>query len=229
MSRAMKNMFLWIAWLIFTLMGVCMFIYSLSPFVRESMVQYAHVSIQGIPLPWLQWCGAAILIISLLALWSEIRASRRSPSLCYSTAEGEVVIALSTLDRFITQVLRKCTGIARAKVTTEKDHRKVNVFARVRLDGEQTVATSVSEAQVEVRRRVQAIFGLDLLRDIHIEVMHVNEPRETSHRPGLLPWQRDADDISNKDNSQDTDETYESSDTVTDDNDDGRQDEELPV
>jgi hypothetical protein len=74
-------------------------------------------------------------------------------------------------------IIKAYEPVNHASVTTEEDHKKVNVIARVYLNDNQPVASVVTELQLAVRKRVHEAFGLDLLRDIRIEVARLTAGR----------------------------------------------------
>ena len=188
MMAYLRSLLLWVLWLIAAVSAVMIYLVSFSPVIRDGLIEWFNHPAPELIIGFGQVASTCIIIIVLLSLWCEIRLRRRVEELRYSTAEGEIIIALATIDRFIADVISRSASVKHVTVDTEKDDRKVNVHARVKLDSSRTVAAAVTDMQTAVRRDVQAIFGLDLLRDIHIEVARVTPAREESR--GLLSWNR---------------------------------------
>lgn len=173
MARYIRQLVLWLMWLIMFSVSVTFLACIVLPALREDVPFAQYISPHMYASLPVYYAAMGVVVLCLLAVWAHIRVQRCVPALHYATAEGDVVIALHTLNRFITHVLRSTKGIARAQVRTKKDARKVTVWAHVKLDGTESVVSSVARAQSQVRTRTHAAFGLDILRDIHIEVNRV--------------------------------------------------------
>jgi len=130
----------------------------------------------------IQSFATLLLIIGLIGLFAKIRLSRNSSRLVYNTAEGQIVIEASSISRFILEILKNFDGVRNSFVSTKKDARKVNVSARVQLTDERPVAALVADLQLTIRQRMREAFGLDLLRDIRIEVTRVVSPKYNFRR-----------------------------------------------
>ena len=118
-----------------------------------------------------------LILIPLIVLLAKLRTRKKDEPLVYHTAEGPVVIETATLNNFVKAIIKAYEPVNHASVTTEEDHKKVNVIARVYLNDNQPVASVVTELQLAVRKRVDEAFGLDLLRDIRIEVARLTAGR----------------------------------------------------
>ncbi len=118
-----------------------------------------------------------LILIPLIVLLAKLRTRKKDEPLVYHTAEGPVVIETATLNNFVKAIIKAYEPVNHASVTTEEDHKKVNVIARVYLNDNQPVASVVTELQLAVRKRVHEAFGLDLLRDIRIEVARLTAGR----------------------------------------------------
>ncbi len=130
----------------------------------------------------IQSFAALLLIIGLLGLLAKIRLNRNRTRLVYNTAEGLIIIEAVSISKFISEILKNFDGVRNSFVSTKKDGRKVNVTARVQLTDERPVAALVADLQLTIRRRMREAFGLDVLRDIRIEVSRVVSPRYNFRR-----------------------------------------------
>ena len=133
------------------------------------------------------YIAAGVVIIALATAWAEQRrAVRRVTGLMFNTPEGQVLIGLETISNFIERLLRSHGGVRGVAVRTARDERKVNVTARIRVTDQRPVVALVAELQQAVRSRAQETFGVDLIRDIRIEIAQVIPTRPASQR--LLSW-----------------------------------------
>ena len=162
-----------ILWVLATTAGLASYgmFYSM-PF-RARVLSWLHENAGGGADNVLQIVATCLICLALLALLAGLRLCRKQAPLTYHTAEGPVVIEPATLNRFIVGLVNAYEGVRYATIKTVKDDRKVNVIARVYLNDSHPVAALVADIQLGVRQRVLEAFGLDLLRDIRIEVARV--------------------------------------------------------
>lgn len=163
-------------WTITFLSGVIMFALSFNSSLRTFFFDKFSQKTNYDSNLLIQSFGAILIIIVLTSLLSKIRLSKNKTQLVYNTAEGQIVIAASSISRFILDILKGFEGVKHSQVSTKKDARKVNVFAKIQVTDEQPVASLVADLQLIIRQRMRKAFGLDLLRDIKIEVTKVVSP-----------------------------------------------------
>ncbi len=169
-------------WAITSLSGVIIFTLSANSDLREFFWDTFLQKINYNSNLLIQSFAALLIIIVLIGLWAKIRLSRNSSRLVYNTAEGQIIIEASSISRFILEILKNFDGVRHSFVYTKKDARKVNVSARVQVTDEQPVAALVADLQLTIRQRMRKAFGLDLLRDIKIEVTRVVSPQHNFRR-----------------------------------------------
>ena len=182
MWRLILKLCNFLIWTITSLSGLILFALYSNPSLREfflnTFLQRTNYNYSLL----IQNFAALLIIIVLISLLAKIRLSRNSSQLIYSTAEGQIVIESSSISRFILEILKNFNGVRHSFVSTKKDNRKVNVSARIQVTDEQPVASLVADLQLTIRQRMRKAFGLDLLRDIRIEVTRVVSPQHNFRR-----------------------------------------------
>ena len=169
-------------WAITSLSGVIIFVLSANSDLRKVILEAFLKNVNYSSELLIQVFAALLIIIVLISLLAKIRLSRNSSQLVYNTAEGQIVIEATSISRFILEILKDFDGVRHSFVYTKKDARKVNVSARVQVTDEQPVAALVADLQLTIRQRMRKAFGLDLLRDIRIEVTRVVSPQHNFRR-----------------------------------------------
>lgn len=140
---------------------------------------------------WLLAAAVSLLVVALMTAWVKLALLRRPPPvLTFNTVEGTVCIATATVARFVREVIKSGRGVVQAHVDTAVEGRKMSVTACVRFTDEQSVTQLATEAQRAVRRRVQDVFGCDLIQEIRIEVVGVDINRDKPRR--MLSWRAQA-------------------------------------
>ena len=169
-------------WAITSLSGVIIFTFSANANLRKYFFDEFLQKINYDSNLLIQSFAAFLIIIVLISLLAKIRLSRNRSQLIYNTAEGQIVIETTSISKFILEILKDFDSVRNSVVTTKKDARKVNVSARVQVTDEQPVAALVADLQLTIRQRMLKTFGLDLLRDIRIEVTRVVSPQHNFRR-----------------------------------------------
>jgi len=162
--------------------GIVLYVLFLKPELKEHFTKIFSDKLHGADIYFSQIFATILIVIPLLILLAKLRAKKNEEPLVYHTAEGPVVIEAATLSNFVKSVIKSYEPVNRATVRTEADNKKVNVIARVFLNDNQPVAAVVSELQIAVRRRVHKAFGIDLLRDIRIEVARLTATKSRSQK-----------------------------------------------
>jgi len=175
-------------WSITSLSGVIIFALYSNPTLKEYFLNTFLQKINYNSNLLIQSFAALLIIIVLIGLFAKLRLSRNSSQLVYNTAEGQIVIEATSISKFVLEILKDFDGVRNSFVFTKKDARKVNVSARVQVTDEQPVAALVADLQLTIRQRMLKTFGLDLLRDIRIEVTRVVSPQHNFRR--LLSFHR---------------------------------------
>ena len=184
--KALSRCGFWLCWLLAFWLGSATYLLAVCPALRNSL---AHGLLENIPAYRVEtaYIAAGVVIIALATAWAEQRrAVRRVTGLMFNTPEGQVLIGLETISNFIERLLRSHGGVRGVAVRTARDERKVNVTARIRVTDQRPVVALVAELQQAVRSRAQETFGVDLIRDIRIEIAQVIPTRPASQR--LLSW-----------------------------------------
>ena len=171
-----------IIWAIASLSGLIIFALSYDSALKKFVIVTFSEKVDYNSDLLLQAFAAILLIISLIGLLAKIKLSRNSSRLVYNTAEGQIIIEASSISKFVLEILKSYDGVKNSFVTTKRDARKVNVSARVQLTDERPVAALVAELQLTIRQKMREAFGLDLLRDIKINVTRVISPRHNFRR-----------------------------------------------
>ena len=169
-------------WTISLLSGVIIFTVSSNTNLRKYFFDTILQKINYDSNLLIQAFAAFLIIIILLSLLAKIRLSKNKSQLIYNTAEGQIVIETTSISKFILEILKDFDGVKSSVVNTKKDARKVNVSAKVQITDDQPVATLVADLQLAIRQRMLKTFGLDLLRDIRIEVTRVVSPQHNFRR-----------------------------------------------
>ena len=159
-----------ILWVVSVTLGVAIYTVHLYPPLKEQFINYLPKTEAAVGDMGIRTIATFLLFVPLLALLARLRSRKKREPMVYHTAEGPVVIESATLSRFVKSVIKAYDEVNLATVRTAEDNRKINIIARVYLNDTRPVAAVVAEIQLAVRRRVQEAFGLDLLRDIRIEV-----------------------------------------------------------
>ncbi len=166
--------------------GIGVYLCLLSPSLRHAFERFAGNVFALHPVP-VHLAATALLLIVLLVVWAQLFLHRlHGRALVISTTEGSVRISAAMLSRFVRYVIQGCDGVRNVSVQTVPDRRKMSVIASVAVCAHTPVSIVAGRLQQHVRRRVLDVFGVDLLRDIRIEItgvaMDENAPR------GLLAW-----------------------------------------
>ena len=169
-------------WAITSLSGVIIFSLSVNPSLKEFFLKTFLQKISYNSNLLIQSFAALLIIIVLISLLAKIRLSKNKSQLVYNTAEGQIVIETTSISKFILEILKDFDSVRNSFVNTKKDARKVNVSARIQVTDEQPVAALVADLQLTIRQRMLKTFGLDLLRDIRIEVTRVVSPQHNFRR-----------------------------------------------
>ncbi len=188
MWRFLLNLCNTLLWIMVSLSGVIMFSLSVNSSLKEFFLKTFLQKINYNSNLLIQSFAALLIIIVLMSLLAKIRLSRNKSQLVYNTAEGQIVIETTSISKFILEILKDFDSVRNSFVNTKKDARKVNVSARVQVTDEQPVAALVADLQLTIRQRMLKTFGLDLLRDIRIEVTRVVSPQHNFRR--LLSFHR---------------------------------------
>ena len=174
MWKAISKFLVFILWFMSLCTGIILYVLNLRPELKNHFIgNFSHTQ-AGLESYDVRIIATILIIIPLILLLAKLRSKKPEEPLVYNTAEGPVVIESATLSDFVKSVIKSYEPVNHATVKTEPDNKKVNVIARVYLNDNQPVATVVSELQVAVRRRVHKAFGIDLLRDIRIEVARLS-------------------------------------------------------
>jgi len=166
-----------ILWILSLWIGIGLYAIEINPTFKEHIFSCVSKVEFLIGTSNLRVIATVLILVPLVILFAKLRSRKKEEPLVYHTAEGPVVIETATLSNFVRLVIKAYDPVNHATVKTEEDHKKVNVIARVYLNDNQPVAAVVAELQIAVRRRVQEAFGLDLLRDIRIEVARLTSAR----------------------------------------------------
>ena len=203
MWKAISNFFVFILWLISLSTGIILYVLNLKPELKSHFIGNFSQTKAGLESFDIRIIATVLIIIPLILLLAKLRSKKIVEPLVYNTAEGPVVIEAATLSDFVKSVIKSYEPVNHATVRTEPDNKKVNVIARVYLNDNQPVASVVSELQLAVRRRVHKAFGIDLLRDIRIEVARLSL---TKHRErNLLTHNKDEKDDDTNNNVEKAD------------------------
>jgi|GEM_PF-5669806 len=166
--------------------GVLVYLCMLSTSVRDAAEHFAaHAfTVHYVPL---HLAATALLLLVLVIAWAGLCLHRmHSRALLINTTEGTVRISAAMLSRFIKHVIQGCDGVRTVSVQTIPDRRKMTVIASVAVCGQTPVSILAGRLQHHVRRRVVDVFGVDLLRDIRIDITGVAMDDDAPR--GLLPW-----------------------------------------
>jgi len=166
-----------ILWIFSIGVGIVLYALNLYPSLEEHFNSYIIEIEKVAGGDSIRIVATILILIPLIVLLAKLRTRKKDEPLVYHTAEGPVVIETATLNNFVKAIIKAYEPVNHASVTTEEDHKKVNVIARVYLNDNQPVASVVTELQLAVRKRVHEAFGLDLLRDIRIEVARLTAGR----------------------------------------------------
>jgi len=177
MWKAISKICYLILWIFSLGIGIGLYAIDVYPTLKDHLFTYISKAELAIGTSNLRVVATILILISLIALLAKLRSRKKTEPLVYHTAEGPVVIETTTLNNFVKSVIKSYKPVNHASVTTEEDHKKVNVIARVYLNDDQPVASVVAELQLAVRSSVREAFGLDLLRDIRIEVARLTAGR----------------------------------------------------
>ncbi len=177
MWKAISKLCYLILWISSIGVGVVLYTLNIYPSLKEHLTGYIIEIEKVTGGDSIRVVATVLILIPLIALFSKLRSRKKVEPLVYHTAEGPVVIEMGTLNNFVKAIIKAYKPVNHASVTTEEDHKKVNVIARVYLNDDQPVASVVTELQLAVRKRVHEAFGLDLLRDIRIEVARLTARR----------------------------------------------------
>lgn len=166
--------------------GVLVYLAMLSPALQHTLEQFAARAFTVYTVP-LHLTATLLLLLVLIIAWTSLYLHRlHSRALLINTTEGSVRISAPMLSRFIKHVVQGCDGVRSVRVQTIPDRRKMTVIASVTVCGQTPVSIIAGRLQHHVRQRVVDVFGVDLLRDIRVDIAGVatddNAPR------GLLPW-----------------------------------------
>ncbi|MCX7847207.1 MAG: alkaline shock response membrane anchor protein AmaP [bacterium] len=165
--------------------GVGMYLCMLSERVRSAASSFVARAVSS-PSLGLHVAATVLLVVVLLMLWSALGLYRlRRRALLINTTEGSVRLSAPMLSRFVKHVVQGCEGVRTVQVDTIPDRRKMTVIASVSVVGQTPVSILAGRLQQQVRRRVIEVFGVDLLREIRVDITHVavdEKPRS------LLPW-----------------------------------------
>lgn len=165
--------------------GVGIYVCLLSGRARELVNKYSAEMFTAHAVT-LHAVATVLLIIVLVMLWAALglrRARRRA--LLINTTEGSVRLSAPMVSRFVRHVVQGCEGVRSARVEAIADRRKMTVIASVSVGGQTPVSILAGRLQQQVRRRVIEVFGVDLLREVRVEITHV----ATEEQPrALLPW-----------------------------------------
>ncbi|MCK5851978.1 alkaline shock response membrane anchor protein AmaP [bacterium] len=177
MWKAVSKICYLILWIFSLGIGIGLYVIDIYPSFKEYLFNYISKAELAIGTSSLRVLATILILIPLVALFAKMRSKKKIEPLVYHTAEGPVVIETTTLNNFVKSVIKAYEPVNHASVTTEEDHKKVNVIARVYLNDNQPVASVVAELQLAIRSSVREAFGLDLLRDIRIEVARLTAGR----------------------------------------------------
>jgi len=177
MWKAISKICYLILWISSIVTGVILYAQNLYPSLQEHFNKYIIEIEKIIGGDSIRVAATLLILVPLIALLAKLRSRKKDEPLVYHTAEGPVVIETATLNNFVKAIIKAYKPVNHASVTTKEDHKKVNVIARVYLNDNQPVASVVTELQLAVRKRVHEAFGLDLLRDIRIEVARLTAGR----------------------------------------------------
>ncbi|GEM_PF-2565829 len=178
MWKAISKFCYLILWFLSIGIGIVLYVLNIFPSLKTHFNSYILEVEKIIKSDDIRIVATILILVPLIALFAKLRSRKRKiEPLIYHTAEGPVVIETATLSNFVKSVIKAYKPVNHASVTTEEDHKKVNVIARVYLNDNQPVASVVAELQLAVRRSVREAFGLDLLRDIRIEVARLTAGR----------------------------------------------------
>lgn len=138
--------------------------------------------------------GSAVLLLCIaLLLIAMIRLrSRRTQAACLDVpmTDGVIRISSDTVARLVRGVAIAGGDVSNACVTTRRAGRKIDIFLRVTLTDETPVALRASLLQASIRQRIRDVFGVDIVRDVTIEIAGVEQ--RSRRGPRLLGWHADA-------------------------------------
>ena len=177
MWKAVSKICYLILWFLSMGIGIGLYVLNIFPSFKNHFDNYVLEIEKVVKNDDIRIFATLLIIVPLVALYAKLRSKKKVEPLVYHTAEGPVVIETTTLNNFVKSVIKAYKPVNHASVTTVEDHKKVNVIARVYLNDNQPVASVVAELQLAVRKSVREAFGLDLLRDIRIEVARLTAGR----------------------------------------------------
>ena len=164
-----KKLLFFLAWLGIFCIGIFNIIYLVLP----SLIT-RYISITSFMLE------TAILVLSvlyvLLAVYKLLTKFERNKDYQVETPNGTVVIAASTINKYVVEVLQKNFPVQSTKVRSYNKRSGILIDAKMDMVLSKNVADSIQEVQTKITEEVQDKLGIQIKKiKVHLSNMAVKE------------------------------------------------------
>ena len=164
-----KKLLFFLAWLGIFCIGIFNIIYLVLPCLITRYISISSFMLE-----------TAILVLSvlyvLLAVYKLLTKFERNKDYQVETPNGTVVIAASTINKYVVEVLQKTFPVQSTKVRSYNKRSGILMDAKMDMVLSKNVADSIQEVQTKITEEVQDKLGIQIKKiKVHLSNMAVKE------------------------------------------------------